>query len=1153
MATFPRAPIGADVELNLGTWTSIVSPTPYVYQRDPITITSGRPDQNSTVNPASCTLTLKDKDGRFSFTNPLGAYYPNLVHNTPLRASLPNSLLPAPYSTTYLRMEDDAVSYASCPAVAQLELTGSLDVRADLDLSGYGYMPIVSIWNASASVNQRSWWFGLLADGTLAFSYTTDGTAATWKLASPGTIPNSTLPIPLGRLCVRAVFNASAGTVAFYTAPPGSTTSSTAWTQLGPTVTGLGAVTMFASASAPLTVGYSAGLAYDWLNSFITQGTDTIGIGRVLSTEGGLIAPQGAVYDAALYNASAVLVAHPSFNTQTAGATSWTDGQSNAWTVSGTATLNNRSYRFHGELAELPKAADPTATDVYSQATAAGVLRRLGQGNSPLNSPMYRANVRLTGTAAPAAYWPCEDGTNATQLASALAGGSPMTVSGKPSLGTNTNFVCSAGLPTLNGSTWTGAVTSQTFQWAGSIGTPLTRQWNGNYVRFLLQVPSGGDTNNGTIISVYTTGTVARLDLVYVTTSGGGFTVNCYNAAGTNIATIAPFQLINSPDGILGYTVAGNGALVEMELQLTISGSTITVTVIPLLVGSSTYGATSTTITSASMGAVTKVAVNPQGALTGTTVGHITVQADSTLAASYTLIPALNAWLGETAGDRVRRLCAEEGVQSRIYGHSDRSVFMGYQTIKSLSALLQECESTDRGLLYEPASALAVGYRTNTSLCNQTAKATASYGSSQLDKAFGSTSDDFLSLNDVTATNPDGSSGRQYLASGAMSIQAPPNGIGRIDTTVPVNAGWDTQLASIAGWVLNASIDPRDRLPAIPFNMARSETPAAVALLRAGDRLTIPDPPSWIQYDPIEQIAAGFTETFGPAAIWQINVNGIPYYPYTVAEATGGTSPAVHVDTDGSTLTSTVTSAATGLSFTTTNSAYMPVWTSDPSMFPFDVAIGGERITVAGPGTCLGIDPFLSQGAAQYTGQNAGLAFDTSIPWNVDGAQDGAYSTGALLLTPVGSPATYADVIGVTTAAGSIAVNTSYKIWGWVYATQSRSYQLFVNWMLNGVYVSTSLATGVTVPAGAWTFVSGTVTSPASGVNNCGFGVSDQGSPTTAMTFRAWGLNMASASTITATSPQAVTGIRGVNGVVKAQSAGTDVRLWYPPIAGLGQ
>lgn len=85
--SFPVQQLGIRVDLNLGgTWTDI---TRFVYQRNPVQITNvGRADWTSTLQAASLTLTVNNRDGRFTPKNPAGAYYPNIIRNTQIRVFL---------------------------------------------------------------------------------------------------------------------------------------------------------------------------------------------------------------------------------------------------------------------------------------------------------------------------------------------------------------------------------------------------------------------------------------------------------------------------------------------------------------------------------------------------------------------------------------------------------------------------------------------------------------------------------------------------------------------------------------------------------------------------------------------------------------------------------------------------------------------------------------------------------------------------------------------------------------------------------------------------------------------------------------------------------------------------------------------------------
>lgn len=85
--SFPAQQLGIRVDLNLGgTWTDI---TRFVYQRNPVQITNvGRADWTSTIQPAGLTLTLNNRDGRFTPKLSTGAFFPNIQRNTQIRVFL---------------------------------------------------------------------------------------------------------------------------------------------------------------------------------------------------------------------------------------------------------------------------------------------------------------------------------------------------------------------------------------------------------------------------------------------------------------------------------------------------------------------------------------------------------------------------------------------------------------------------------------------------------------------------------------------------------------------------------------------------------------------------------------------------------------------------------------------------------------------------------------------------------------------------------------------------------------------------------------------------------------------------------------------------------------------------------------------------------
>lgn len=87
-AQFPVSRLNVKVELWLdGDWVDLIAGG-YVYTRDPIVITYGEPNEGSGVDTGRCTMTINNRDGRFSPRNPRSPYFGVLGRNTPLRVTI---------------------------------------------------------------------------------------------------------------------------------------------------------------------------------------------------------------------------------------------------------------------------------------------------------------------------------------------------------------------------------------------------------------------------------------------------------------------------------------------------------------------------------------------------------------------------------------------------------------------------------------------------------------------------------------------------------------------------------------------------------------------------------------------------------------------------------------------------------------------------------------------------------------------------------------------------------------------------------------------------------------------------------------------------------------------------------------------------------
>jgi hypothetical protein len=876
---FPDTPLDLRPELLInGTWTDVST----FNDHGPLVVARGHPDESTTVTASTLTLSLTNTDARFSSKNPVGPYYPYLMRNVQCRVS-------APSQTPYLRLEADSSDRAYVNEVSRLDITGSLEARIELRPSDWSGAILAAKWDTAGC-----WYWQLNAGATLTFGWFDSGAAF------HSVVSTAAVPMLNAQVALRVTLNASTGAVTFYTAPSIDGT----YTQLGAVVSATGATSVATGASA-LVVGWSANFTGELL---------------------------GAVTGFRLYNGiGGTVVADAAFSVQTAGVTTWTDAPGNTWNLAGGAEISSRIYRGHFEVPEWPQHQDASGKTATVAASGGGLLRRLSQRNNPVSSTMYRAWTRAPLNANLAAYWPMEDGAQATRFAAA-AGPQAMYFSGAPQLASSSAFACSGSLPAVNG-----AVLSGNVSYPGP--------WTDNQTVFLMQIPSGGELNGSAICAITSQGTIATLIVNYFT--GGSLTLTGFSAAGA--------QLFTSGTQLFG--VNGKELLVEVGLQ-NAGGGNLTWSLQTLAPGASGALNASGTV-AGTIGAVTRAQLNPYGTqgLLQAVFGHCAVRGAwvslFALAAYQNPVGvwtgALSAWAAEPAGVRFARLCAEEGIQFRGRGNLTATPLMGVQTAQTVAALLQECADADRGVWAELRQQLGFGYTCRQALYNQPAGVTVDYAQDHLGMwSSDPTEDDQVIQNDITvAQTSGGSSSRQYAApgqpitGGRLSTLPPPAGAGTYDQSFNINLAQADDLDGEASWMVHVGTTDQPRFPGIVLDLANRALASqfwAILGMDLADRLVINDPPAQYGPDPVSQLAQQVTETMWGKQ-YEIAVCGVPEQPYEVAVI-----GSFNIDTDGTTLQSGVTAVAQSLSFVT--AAGFPVWTTAGGDFPFDVMIAGERVTV---------------------------------------------------------------------------------------------------------------------------------------------------------------------------------------------------------------
>lgn len=886
-ASQPQLPLDLKCQLNLGgTWTDI---SQYAYQRDgnspPVAITRGRPDETSTANPATCTWQLNNRDGRFSPRNPLSPYFGSLGRNTPVRWSVPAA-------TAYLRLEEDNFDRAFVQPNGTLNIAGSIEMRMALRLTDWRSCVLAGKWDGGAC-----WLLQLNDNGTLTFNWY-DASVVSRSVTSALAVP-----FTAGDFALRVTMDAATGSVSFYT----SGTIDGTYTQLGPTASGTGgAATSIQAAASPLVLFYSFAI-------------------------GGGSQAFGRIYEFRLYNGiGGTVAADGIFSAQVPGITSWTDSAGNLWQIAGGAVISDRDYRFHGELSSLPPRWDVTGTDHWVPVQAGGPLRRLSQASNNAMSPMKRAISLLSGSFAPVAYWPMEDAVGATQFGSAI-GPYPMTfTSPAPGLASDSSFIASGPLPSLNGSILQGQVQPYT-----GTGT-----W---VVRFLLKLSPPAAA---AVLLRIVCSPDAACPVVYVLAD---------NTGGMALEGFSPGGSVAFNTGFFNMGANGTPVMVSVEAQPS-GGGNVQYSLVTVAPGQSSGFDINATV-SGSAGTVILAQPDISGAFTGTVFGHLYVQtAWETL---FALGAPLNAWTGELAATRYARLAVENGYRTRILGSPAYSAAMGAQGQATLDALLKQCEQADLGQQFEVRQYLALGYRTLASMLNQAPALTLDYTASKPGGVSGSaddsgldpTYDDQLTSNDWTVTRgaASGSQGGtwQYQLNdgSAMSISDPPAGAGDYAKTATASVEYDAQLPDMAGWLVHTGTVDDERWPSVPVNLARTAMAplqAACLALEIGDHVQVTGLPNVILYDPVKQLAFGMKESFG-GLHWTQEYNCVPEVPYEVVVLDDPVYG--RADTDGSTLFAGIGTGDTSFSVVTPN-AQLVTWTTNAGDFPFDIGIGGERMTV---------------------------------------------------------------------------------------------------------------------------------------------------------------------------------------------------------------
>lgn len=861
--SFPEDPLGFVCELYAGgDWQDV---TTDVLQTPGIDITRGNGNESSGLQQATMSLTLRNTSGDYTPRNPTGAYFGSLGRNTPIRLALRSA-------------QDDfdrtvASGWGS---------TAAGDVWTPISI-GNSVTPGSGVHSVSGRATFRGTYLGGVVhrDVDVKVTFTTAITNVTGGDIEPANI----------------ILRGQAGAASYYI------------------------VRVVITSAEVVTVTWHHSTGGELATPVTVTGL-TFGAGVALTVRA---QAEGDTLRAKVWNAAGAEPAgwHCTVVDDTITTAGWTgvrSGVSGANTNALPVVFNYGDYavtvpRFAGEVASWPVKRDVSGRARTVPIQAAGILRRLTQGRT-LQSTMRRGVLSVD----PVVYWPCEESSGATVLASGLPGGQALLANPRPPrFAADDSFASSAPLPTFSGSWWHGQL-------------PNYDRTSGQLqVRLLLSVPTTGATDGEKIIRLSCTGgTTGFWDVLYETP--GDLRLVIFNPAGSTLYDSGP------------VTFELDGRPVRLSLELTQDGADIDWSLGTIGIDGDA-GVLTGTLAGRTFVRADWLNIGGDGLFTDVAAGHVTIQ--NAVTSIFELENELTGYVGETAGDRLVRLCAENGVPLALRGDVADTMPMGAQRVAKLTTLLEECVGADRGALVDARGSIGLAYRTRTDAYHQASAVVLDFSAKELGTPWEPVDDDANLLNDVTVKRVDGGEARATLDTGRMSTLDPTEGgAGRVDRPFTVNVDDDVRLPDLAGWLLSQGTVDAPRFPRLHLDLANARLAAdpdrsrALLDLDVLDLVTVTGAASADIHDDLHQVVRGYTESLPSNRQHHLVLNCVPAAPYGVGVFDSDTSK---YDSLTTTLNEHLDTTETGV---TVAIASGPLWTTSAGQMPIPIMVGGEEMSV---------------------------------------------------------------------------------------------------------------------------------------------------------------------------------------------------------------
>lgn len=899
-----------------------------------VEIARGVSDSQSQFTPASSSFEVNSTDGLFSNRYPGSPLYGKIGRFTQVRHLMPDA---GGDLDSYVRFFPPDSNGPACQTAdkAGIEITGDIDIR--FEFTPDTWTPVGGYAIAGkylVGTNQRAWIVWMEPGGYFVIRTSTDGTAtvqsnfAQWPATSED----------LGRQIVRItldVNNGAAGRTATLYQSTGNITSGP-WTQIDQVITA-GTTSIYGAGTANLEVG-NVGIS----GSPITGQTQLF----------------GKIHHFQLYSGIAgTMVAEMNPKTRDVGDTSWSDGLGNTWDVtSPAARVGSDRIRHVGEMDRIDYRRDTSGNDNWLPMKTLGPLSRMQEAGQPIRSPIYRNLIAFGDVYG---YWPMEEASGATKALSQANTAAYATHA-------DTSFSGSTpdGLPGSSGALTLNSTTSSIALGAAGRDNPGGE----NTVLFFFRLTGALPASDKPLGTFQGNGTVKR----WVMNIGpGGFRLQGYTSAGLG------------PDDAVGFGTGAtptSGSWLGMQLTLSQEGANVRYTwrwydvstgaAFVHTTGGSTYAGT--------VGLIGRPTFDAGGesAFSGAQVCHVVLSRDVFSLNTSTFRDAANAFVGELAGVRARRLAGEEGITLEMKGDPAETQPMGYQTASTPDFLIEECAKVDGGVLGDVRDRFVIFMRTRVDMENMIWNGfQIDYTDHEPSEPPAPAEDGAYTKNDMTISRVGGGTGRFTQTAGPLSTAEPPDGIGFRPGTDSLNAYTDEQVQRLAEYQVFLRTRDEFRIPSLPVEMHRkaieTDNPQLAERMRAmdlGDWIRVYRLPDTWDPDPRYMMAVGYAERFD-GFLWRIAPN--------LTTADGFRVPTANYITLADDLTTTlnadITSSATSAVFKTPTTSRPWIYSAHAE-WPgtYAARLGGETVNISAMGTPSVVGSDWQQTATISRGVNTG-------------------------------------------------------------------------------------------------------------------------------------------------------------------------------------